>query len=289
MNINKEILKIAIPNKGRLVEKTTELLQTIGLNFDNQERNLISNVKNAPINIIYVRASDIPEYVQDGVVDIGITGFDLVKEKKVSVMILRNLNYGNTELVVAIPEKSKIKKIADLNNKNIVTSYPFLTQQYLKSKRIKAHIIEVNGAVEITPLLGLADAITDLASTGTTLRANKLILLDTILSSTAVILTNKKSYLKNKQWINSLLIRTDSFLMAQGKTYIMMNAPENKLEEIKKVAPGLSAPTIMKLTKKNMIAIHSVIDKNDSWQIVEQLKKIGATGILIMPIERMLL
>ena len=289
MNIDNKQLKIAIPNKGRLIEETLKLMQVIGLEFDTQDRNLISSVKNAPINIIYVRASDIPEYVQDNVVDLGITGLDLIKEKKTNVKILRNLGYGETELIVAVPEKSIIKKITDLKNKNITTSYPVLTAQYLKSKRIKANIIEVDGAVEITPLLGLGDAIVDLVSTGTTLRANKLIPLETILKSETVLLTNKKSLQKNKTLINSLLIRIDSVLMAQDKVYIMMNAPENKLEEIKQVAPGLSAPTIMKLTKKNMIAIHSVIEKKDSWRIIEKLKQIGATGILIMPIEKMLL
>ena len=289
MNIDNKQLKIAIPNKGRLIEETLKLMQVIGLEFDTQDRNLISSVKNAPINIIYVRASDIPEYVQDNVVDLGITGLDLIKEKKTNVKILRNLGYGETELIVAVPEKSIIKKITDLKNKNITTSYPVLTAQYLKSKRIKANIIEVDGAVEITPLLGLGDAIVDLVSTGTTLRANKLIPLETILKSETVLLTNKKSLQKNKTLINSLLIRIDSVLIAKDKVYIMMNAPENKLEEIKKVAPGLSAPTIMKLTKKNMIAIHSVIEKKDSWRIIEKLKQIGATGILIMPIEKMLL
>lgn len=290
MNMPKDTqLKIAVPNKGRLTEKTLGLLQTIGLEFDAQERSLIAKVRNAAINIMYVRASDIPEYVQDGVVDLGVTGLDLIEEKGADVKILRNLGYGNTELVVAVPEKSNIKKITDLRNKNIATSYPVLTEKYLKSKRIKANIIEVDGAVEITPLLGLADAITDLVSTGTTLRANKLTAIDTILASEAVLLTNKKSFQKNTDRINSLLTRIDSVLIAQNKLYIMMNAPENKLEEIKNVAPGLSAPTIMKLTKKNMIAIHSVIDRDDSWRIIEKLKQIGATGILIMPIERMLL
>lgn len=282
-------LKIAVPNKGRLTEKTLKLLQMIGLEFDAQERSLITKVRNAAINIMYVRASDIPEYVQDGVVELGITGLDLIGEKGADVKILRNLGYGNTELVVAVPEKSNIKKIRDLRNKNIATSYPALTEKYLKSKKIKANIIEVDGAVEITPLLGLAEAITDLVSTGTTLRANKLTSVDTILVSEAVLLTNKKSFQKNKARINSLLTRIDSVLIAQNKLYIMMNAPENKLEEIKNVAPGLSAPTIMKLTKKNMIAIHSVINRDDSWRIIEKLKQIGATGILIMPIERMLL
>lgn len=290
MNMPKDTqLKIAVPNKGRLTEKTLGLLQTIGLEFDAQERSLIAKVRNAAINIMYVRASDIPEYIQDGVVDLGVTGLDLIKEKGASIKILRNLGYGNTELVVAVPEKSNIKKITDLRNKNIATSYPALTEKYLKSKRIKANIIEVDGAVEITPLLGLADAITDLVSTGTTLRANKLTALDTILASEAVLLTNKKSFQKNTDQINSLLTRIDSVLIAQNKLYIMMNAPENKLEEIKNVAPGLSAPTIMKLTRKNMIAIHSVIDRDDSWRIIEKLKRIGATGILVMPIERMLL
>lgn len=289
MNIDNKQLKIAIPNKGRLTEETIKLLQTIGLEFDTQDRNLISRAKNAPIDIIYVRASDIPEYVQDNVVDLGITGLDLIKEKKTNVKILRNLGYGETELIVAVPEKSNIKKITDLKNKNITTSYPILTAQYLKSKKIKANIIEVDGAVEITPLLGLGDAIVDLVSTGTTLRANKLTPLDTILESETVLLTNKKSLQKNKTLINSLLIRIDSVLIAKDKVYIMMNAPENKLEEIKKVAPGLSAPTIMKLTKNNMVAIHSVIEKKDVWRIIEKLKQIGATGILIMPIEKMLL
>lgn len=282
-------IKIAVPNKGRLTEKTIELLQVIGLKFDTQDRNLIANVRNANIDIIYVRASDIPEYVQDGVVDLGITGLDLIKERGADVKILRSLGYGNTELVVAVPEKSSIKKVADLKDKNIATSYPALTGKYLKSKNVKANIIEVDGAVEVTPLLGLASAITDLVSTGTTLRANKLTAIDTILVSEAVLLANKKSFEKNFEQIDSILTRIDSVLVAQNKLYIMMNAPEDKLEEIKNVAPGLSAPTVMKLTRTNMIAIHSVIDKDDSWRIIEKLKRLGATGILVMPIEKMLL
>lgn len=282
-------LNIAIPNKGRLAEKTIELIQAIGLKFDAQERSLVAKVRNADINIIYVRASDIPEYVQDGVVDLGITGLDLIKERGADVKILRNLGYGNTELIIAIPEKSTIKKVSDLRGKNIATSYPSLTEKYLKSKQIKANIIKVDGAVEITPLLGLSDAIADLVSTSTTLRANKLTSLDTILTSEAVLLTTKKSLGRNKSKIESLLTRIDSVLIAQNKLYIMLNAPEDKLDEIKNIAPGLSAPTIMKLAKKNMIAIHSVIDKDESWEIIEKLKKLGATGILIVPIEKMLL
>lgn len=289
MNINKNQLKIAIPNKGRLSEKTIELLQAIGLEFETQERSLMSQVTNLPITILYVRASNIPEYVQDGIVDLGITGLDLVKEQVANIVILKKLGYGNAELVVAVPEKSTIKKISDLKNTNIVTSYPHLTKKYLQTKKIKSNVIEVDGAVEITPFLGLADAITDLTSTGTTLKTNKLIPLDIILKSEAILITNDKSQQEKTLEINSILTRIDAVLTAQSKVYIMMNAPEEKLEEIKKITPGLSAPTIMKLTKKGMIAIHSVIDKKESWEVVEKLKKIGASGILIMPINKMLM
>lgn len=289
MNINKNDLKIVIPNKGRLSIKTIELLQTIGLEFETQERSLMSQVKNLPITILYVRASNIPEYVQDGIADLGVTGLDLAKEQAANIIILKKLGYGNTELVVAVPEKSNIKKVSDLKNKNIVTSYPHLTKKYLQSKKIKSNVIEVDGAVEITPFLGLADAITDLTSTGTTLKTNKLIPLDTILKSEAILITNNKSQQKKGPEIDSILTRLDAAITAQKKVYIMMNAPEEKLEEIKKITPGLSSPTIMKLAKKGMVAIHSVIDKDGSWEVVEKLKKIGASGILIMPINKMLM
>ncbi len=289
MNINKNDLKIVIPNKGRLSIKTIELLQTIGLEFETQERSLMSQVKNLPITILYVRASNIPEYVQDGIADLGVTGLDLAKEQAANIVILKKLGYGNADLVVAVPEKSNIKKVSDLKNKNIVTSYPHLTKKYLQSKKIKSNVIEVDGAVEITPFLGLADAITDLTSTGTTLKTNKLIPLDTILKSEAILITNNKSQQEKGSEIDSILTRLDAAITAQKKVYIMMNAPEEKLEEIKKITPGLSSPTIMKLAKEGMVAIHSVIDKNGSWEVVEKLKKIGASGILIMPINKMLM
>ncbi|MEK7478108.1 MAG: ATP phosphoribosyltransferase [Patescibacteria group bacterium] len=280
--------RIAVPNKGRLYQPTIDLLRNIGLEFDLDERKLSSLVSNFDLEILYASAPNIPEYVQDGIVDLGITGYDLVCEREAEVSLLRKLHFGHTDLVIAVPEQSNIKKVGDLNGKKIATSFAHLTKKYLAKNKVKAEIIEVKGAVEITPELGLADAIADLSSSGSSLKMNRLKVLETVLESEAVLIGNKESLEKERDKIDTISIRIESVLTANQKKYLMMNAREELLPEIKKIAPGLSAPTIMKLSKKGMIAVHSVVDAKDIWRIIEKLKKIGATGILTVPIDQMI-
>jgi len=282
-------LKIVVPNKGRLYESSISVLKNIGLDFEIDERKLSSSVSNFDIEIIYASASNIPEYVQDGIVDMGITGLDLVHEKLAKVTVVEKLHYGKTKLTIAVPEESHFKTINDLAGKRIATCFPNLTKKYFQQKGIKAEIVEVDGAVEITPVLGLVDAISDLSSSGSSLRINKLRAVDVILDSEAVLIENKNLSLEKQKKIEIIKIRIQSVLNAQRKKYIMLNAHEDILEKIKQVAPGLSSPTIMRLSQPGMIAVHSVIDASDTWRIVEDLKKIGASGILIIPLEKMVI
>lgn len=282
-------LKIAVPNKGRLYEASISLLRNIGLDFEIDERKLSSSVYNFDLEIIYASASNIPEYVQDGIVDMGITGLDLVYEKNVKVEIVEKLHYGKTKLTVAIPEQSPFKNVKDLAGKRVATCFPYLTKKYFQQKGINAEVIEVDGAVEVTPVLGLVDAISDLSTSGSSLRMNKLRAIDTILDSEAVFIENKELSRQKHQVVETIKIRIESVLNAQRKKYIMLNASEKILGKIKQVAPGLNAPTIMPLSEPGMIAVHSVIEASDTWRIVEDLKKIGATGILIIPLEKMVI
>lgn len=289
MPLKNNKLKIAIPNKGRLSDDSLEILKTIGLDFEVHERQLYSPVENFALQILYIRATNIPEYVQDGIAHLGITGLDLVQEKNATVEILEKLHFGAGEIVLALPETSSVKNIEQLKNKRVATPYPSIAKRYFKEKNINAEIIEIDGAVEITPALGLADAIVDLTSTGSTLKMNNLKVLAKIFTSEAVLIGNKDAIRSRGEEINNLVLRFESVMTAKRKRYIMMNAPEKLLPAIKKVAPGLSSPTIMKLAKPGMIAVHSVVDKKDIWQTVEKLKKIGASGILVLPIEKMVL
>ncbi len=282
-------LRIALPNKGRLHEASVALLRNIGMDFEIDERKLSSSVNNFDLEILYASASNIPEYVQDGIVDVGITGLDLVREKIAAVEVLEDLHYGRANLIIAVPEESKFKSAADLKGKRIATSFPVLTKEFFKKNKIAIDVIEVDGAVEITPVLGLVDAISDLSSSGSSLRMNKLRPIDTVLKSEAVLIANKNISSSKGDLVETFLIRIRSVLTAQKKKYIMLNAPEKLLPEIKKVAPGLSAPTIMKLSEPGMIAVHSVIDTSDVWRVIERLKKIGASGILIIPLEKMVI
>lgn len=281
-------LKIAVPNKGRLKEPTLEMLRAIGLDFEVTERQLFSRVQNFNLEILFISAGNIPEYVQDGVADLGITGLDLVREKNARVEILEKLGYGKANLTLAVPEGKNIRTIEDLNGKKIATTFVNLTKKFVEENKILAEIIEVDGAVEITPWLGLVDAISDLASSGSTMKLNKLLPLKTLLESEAVLIANTKSLKKENPDVETLCLRFESVITARNKRYIMMNAPEDTLETIKKIAPGLSSPTVMKLSQKGMIAVHSVIEKKEVWDVVEKLKKIGASGILVVPIENMI-
>lgn len=281
-------IRLAIPNKGRLFERCHDLLRRMGLDFEAHDRQLSAKVRNLPAEILFLRAGDIPRYVAEGRVDLAITGLDLVEEYHIRVKVLEKLGFGRTDLVVGVPEASGIRSVEELEGKTIATTFPNISRAFLKKKKVKAELVVVGGAVEVAPLAGLADAIIDLVASGSTLRMNHLIPLESIMRSEAVLIGQMRVRKEAEELIRTLVMRAHSVVAASSKRYLMMNAPAARLEEIKRVAPGLASPTVMKLTEPGMIAVHSVIDDADVWSVIEQLKKIGATGILVFPIEKMI-
>ncbi len=283
-------LRIAIQKSGRLTDKTIDLLQGIGVEFDNYKRNLMVKTRNFDVELLLLRDDDIPEYVQDGICDLGFVGANEVYEKNADVMVLRGLNYGNCRLSIAAPKNGTMVEVQDFEGKTIATSYPFLTKKFFKEQNVNINIVEISGAVEITPQLEVADAISDLVSTGGTLRANGLEELFTILESeTKLIQTNKELSPGKQQLIDKFLVRIDGYQQARKSRYIMMNAPQDKVELIKSIIPSMKSPTIMPLAESNMVAIHTVIPINKFWNVMEELKEAGASDIVMLPIESMIL
>lgn len=287
---NKTSLRIAIQKDGRLTDKTINLLEGIGLRFDNYKRSLMLKCQNFDVELLLIRDDDIPEYVQDGVCDLGFVGANVTKEMNADVTSLRGLGFGKCRLSLAAKKNEDINSVADFQNKTIATSYPHLTRSYLEEQGIEARIVTISGAVEITPRLEVADAICDLVSSGNTLKANGLKEIETILESeTELIRTNKKLSPGKQQLIEKFMIRIDGFQQAKRSRYIMMNAPKKAVPKIKEIIPSLKSPTVMPLAKDNLVAIHSVIPIDKFWVVMEELKAEGASGIVILPIESMIL
>lgn len=286
------MLKLAIPNKGRLAEKSVEVLQRAGIRFDySNERKLFAMALDGDLQVLFLRTADIPEFVQDGVVDVGITGRDVVEESGKSVEVLLDLGYGKCKLVVAVPEDRGIKSVRDLkDNVTVATSFPNLTKKFFDAQGKKVRILPVSGATEVTPTLGVADAITDLVSTGSTLAMNGLVAIGDILPSSAVLIGNKAS-LKDKvkgETIREVTFAIRSVLDAQKKRYLMADIPKIALKQVEEFLPGIAGPTVMDIaTDPTMAAIHVVIDEDDIYDAVNRLKKLGARGILVLGIDRM--
>jgi len=280
-------LRIAIPNKGRLADPALAFLKRIGLAFEETDRKLSAEVFNFPLELLFASAKNIPEYVQDGAVDLGITGLDLVREQRARVTVLEPLGFGHTDLIVAVPTHSAVHEVRELRGTRVATVFPSTVRAFFAQRKIPIELVEVSGAVEITPSIGLADAIADLTSSGSTLRMNDLRPIATILESEAVLIGRKRPRKEVAATQATLERRFRNVLLAEQKRYLMMNAPRKILPQIKRVAPGLSAPTIMDLAEPGMIAVHSVIDAKGVWDIVDELERIGATGILVIPIEKM--
>ncbi|MCW9708670.1 ATP phosphoribosyltransferase [Fodinibius salsisoli] len=287
---SKTSLRIAIQKSGRLTDKTIELLKGIGLRFDDYKRNLMVECRNFDVELLLIRDDDIPEYVQDGVCDLGFVGANVTAETGANVTVLRDLDYGVCRLSLAARKEGDIQTTEDFQGKTVATSYPKLTRDYFEENDVEAQIVTISGAVEIAPRLEVADAICDLVSTGNTLKANGLQELDTILESeTQLIQTNKTLSEGKKQLIDKFLQRMDGHQQAERSRYIMMNAPESSVPKIKDIIPSLNSPTVMPLADNNMVAIHTVIPIDEFWIVMEKLKKEGATGIVILPIESMIL
>ncbi len=284
-------LRLAVQKKGRLTDKSLLLLRNCGLDIEEYSERLIVTSRNYELDILFLRDDDIPEYVQDGVADIGIVGHDVVKERNPDIQILRHLGFGKCKLMIAAPEDRNIESINDLKGKRIATSYPGIVNEFLNDNNIPAKVIEISGSVEITTSLGVADLICDLVSTGNTLKLNKLKKSFTVFESDAVFIGNKRVEEDHEKYklLNSLLIRIDSVLTARKSKYLMMNVPKNNLKAVIDVLPSLKSPTIVHLADAAMLAVHAVIPAETFWQINEELKSAGATGILLLSIENMIL
>ena len=290
MNANgSSSLRIAIQKSGRLTDKTIKLMEGIGLKFDDYKRRLMVKARNFDVELLLIRDDDIPEYVQDGVCDLGFVGANVTAERRADITVLRNLDYGVCRLSVATPKAGSLDSVEDLAGKTIATSYPNLTKDYFDKQGIEVRTVYISGAVEIAPRLEVSDAIVDIVSTGNTLKANGLREIQTIFESeTQLIRTNKQISGTKSDLIDKLLQRIDSHQQAEKSRYIMMNAPKRAEAEIKEIIPSLNSPTVMPLADEDMVAIHSVIPTDKLWPVMEKLKAHGATGIVILPIESMI-
>ena len=285
-----EELKIAIPNKGRLSEKIYELLNAAGLNFEaKSERCLHITTQDKKCSIIFVRTQDIPKFLDAKVAHIGFTGLDIVKEEGIELDVIKRFDFGYCDMVVAVKEEDKYQKTEDLPDTiNVATSFPNIAKNYFKQMGKTAKIIEVNGAVEITPSLGLSDVIVDITSSGSTLKQNRLRIIDKIMDSSCVVVQRKDLSDEIKKQISALLTAINAVMDAKEKKYLMVNLPKTKLEELKTFLPGLSSPTVMTLwgDDKN-VAVHVVVDKDKIYDSINHLKAIGGEGILILTVDQM--
>ncbi len=284
-------VRIALPSKGRISGPAVEILEKAGIGLtDNSNRKLFSHTFDPEITVMFTRAADIPEYVKDGAADIGITGYDLVKEKEADVEVLEDLNFGHTRLVIASPENSEFKTSEDLQNvKTVATEFPNLTKNYFEKRNISARILSLSGATEVAPLIGVADVIADLTSTGTTLKMNHLRELDTIIESSVVLIANKDSLKNNFEKIEAIQTGIIGVIHAEGKKLIMANVNKNDLEKVQDAMPGMGGPTVSEIYGNDQIvAVHSVISEKDVFNTINKLRKIGAKDLLVLPIERIL-
>lgn len=284
-------LRIALPSKGRISEPAINLLSRAGLGLkDNVNRKLFSETFHPDITVMFTRASDIPEFVADGAADLGITGLDLIKEKNADVEILEDLKFGGTKLVLAAPESSKINSLDDIKSPiAVATEFPNITKQYLEKNNVESKIVELSGSTEIAPFIGVADLITDLTSTGTTLKMNHLKIVDTILESSIKLIANKDSNAAKKQIIDEVTTGIKGVMDAEGKKLIMLNVDKSKLDLITDAMPGMTGPTVSQvLSKKNMVAVHAVVNESEVFQLINKLRNVGAKDILVVPIERII-
>jgi ATP phosphoribosyltransferase len=279
-------LRLAIPNKGRLVEPTLRLLHDAGLVFDEHDRMLVAKVQNYDLDILFVRTNDIIEFVGDGVADLGITGDDLISESGAELPRIRSLGYGRCRLAAAVPNDSPYQAVADLAGTRVATAHPNTSRRFFAEQRIAVEIIPISGAVEVAPRLGLAEAIVDLVSTGSTLVMNGLRQIGDVLSSEAVLVANPTAQLERAAELAAIDTMLSAVIAARDRKYLMMNAPATTLPEIERLLPAMESPTVIPLAHAGMIAIHSVVGADDVWGLLPRLKAAGASGILVLPIEK---
>jgi len=284
-------IKIALPSKGRISNPAVKLLSKAGIGLkDTVPRRLFAETYDEEISVMFTRATDIPEFVADGAADMGMTGLDLIEETDADVEILEDLNFGRSKLVLAAPEESDINSVSDIKYGSVIaTEFPYLTDKYLKTKGILVKIVELSGSTEIAPFIGVADLIADLTSTGTTLKMNHLKMVDIILESSVQLIANKNSYHEKNEKIEAIRTGIKGVLNAEGKKLVMLNVDEGVLDEVKKTMPGMTGPTVSQvLSNDGVVAVHAVVDEYEVLNVVNNLKKIGARDILVVPIERII-
>ncbi len=281
-------LTVAVPAKGRMSEPALRLCADAGLSFEVTERSLVVPCANAPVDLLLVRPSDIPEYVQDGVVHLGITGANLVAEARADVVTLAELGFARCVLEAAVPEEAPYATIADLDGLRVATAYPVSTTALLAERSVSVELVPVSGSVEVAPRLGLADAIVDLVSTGSTLGANGLRRIGTLLDSQAVLVAGRSALDEKRDLVERLDLMLEGVVAARGRRYVMMNATVADLPAIRSVLPSMGAPTIVPLADEGAVAVHAAVAADDVWSVLPRLRGAGATSILVLPVERLI-
>lgn len=281
-------LKIAIQTKGRLNVDSMELINESGIKLAVGKRKLIASAKNFPLEALFLRDDDIPQTVADAVADVGIVGENEMLEKQENVIIAKRLGFSKCRLSLAIPKSIDYTGIEFFNDKKIATSYPVILKKYLDQKNINAEIHVINGSVEIAPGIGLADAIFDIVSSGSTLVSNRLKEVEVVIQSEAVLIATPNLSAVKQKILDELIFRIESVQRSEGKKYILLNAPNNKVREIASLLPGMRSPTVVPLAEEGWSSMHSVLDEVDFWEVIGKLKKAGAEGILVIPIEKMI-
>jgi len=283
-----EKLRIAIQKSGRLSEKSLLLLKEAGISLNNGSRKLRSVAQTFPLEVIYLRDDDIPQYVEDGVAHIGIVGENEYAEKECKVDLVERLDYSRCRLSIAVPKSESYESLEDLNGKRIATSYPVILEKYLQEHGVKADIHILSGSVELAPSIGMADAIFDIVSSGSTLISNGLKEVEVIMRSEAVVIANQNLDANIQAILDDLIFRIRSVMAASNNKYILLNAPNENLQKIIDTIPGMKSPTVMPLAESGWSSVHSVLSEKEFWGVIDRLRELGAQGILVIPIEKMI-
>ena len=283
------MIRIAVQSKGRLYEDTMNILKEAGIKIGNSKRTLLVKASNFPVEILYLRDDDIPQTVASGVADLGVVGENELLEKGEDVDIAKRLGFSSCRLSLAIPKSVEYSGVEWFNGKKIATSYPNILNDYMRKTGISMDLHVITGSVEIAPSIGLADGICDIVSSGSTLISNNLKEVEEVMRSEALLISNKQLTEEKKAILSELIFRIDAVKSAEDKKYVLMNAPTNKVNEITSILPGVKSPTIMPLATEGWSSIHTVLDEKCFWEIIGQLKSLGAEGILVLPIEKMIL
>ena len=282
-------IRIAIQKSGRLNEESLQILKNCGVSIDNGKDQLKASARNFPMEVFYLRNGDIPQYLRDGVVDIAIIGENVLIEKGGDIDIVEKLGFSRCRVSLAVPKSVKYNSVLDFQGKRIATSYPNTVREYLKEKGVEADLHIINGSVEIAPNIGLADAICDIVSSGSTLFKNNLKEVEVMLKSEAVLAVSKKITSEKRAILSKLQFRIKSVLQARQSKYVLLNAPNDRLDDILRLLPGMRSPTVLPLAEVGWSSVHTVINKDKFWEVIDELKQAGAEGILVCPIEKMVL